>query len=156
MEYADNGTLAQYLNNPKNAKEDGLFAEKDIISMFSQIVSGIRYMHEQNILHRDLKTANIFMTKEGYIKIGDFGVSKVMDSHKAANTVLGIILTNTLSTKFCFNRNMFYFKVHLITFHLRYARANHTMKNQIYGLLAVYYMRWPQDKRRLKEPIYQR
>jgi len=58
--------------------------------MFAQIVSGLSYMHGQKVLHRDLKTANIFMTKEGLLKIGDFGVSKIMTSrNNAANTVLG-------------------------------------------------------------------
>ena len=64
--------------------------EKTVLSMFAQIVSGITYMHKQKILHRDLKTANIFLTTDGFVKIGDFGVSKVMSSnHQVANTVLG-------------------------------------------------------------------
>lgn len=54
------------------------------------MVSAIRYMHAKNVLHRDLKTANIFLTKEGIVKIGDFGISKLLTSTKGgAHTVLG-------------------------------------------------------------------
>ncbi len=42
------------------------------------MVSAIRYMHSRHVLHRDLKTANVFLTKEGEAKIGDFGISKIM------------------------------------------------------------------------------
>ena len=84
MEYADDGTLAQFL-----AKQDSQLDEKTIVLMFSQIVSGISYMHEQKVLHRDLKTANIFMTKSGILKVGDFGVAKVMSSQIKAKTVIG-------------------------------------------------------------------
>ncbi|XP_077970155.1 uncharacterized protein LOC120331911 [Styela clava] len=85
MEYADDGTLAQLL-----AKQESPLLEIEVLQMFCQIVSGIRYMHEQKVLHRDLKTANIFLTKDCCVKIGDFGVSKIMSSHnRGANTVLG-------------------------------------------------------------------
>ncbi|XP_076813812.1 uncharacterized protein LOC143460256 isoform X1 [Clavelina lepadiformis] len=85
MEYADDGTLAQYL-----AKQDSPLEEKTVVLMFNQIVCGIAYMHKQSILHRDLKTSNIFLTTDGIVKISDFGLSKVMTSKtKVANTVLG-------------------------------------------------------------------
>ncbi|XP_072021077.1 LOW QUALITY PROTEIN: uncharacterized protein [Amphiura filiformis] len=87
MEYADGGTLAQYLNSIQGKRE---LQEREILVMFQQMVAAIRHIHEHKILHRDLKTANIFLTKEGIIKIGDFGISKVMSSHnQGANTVLG-------------------------------------------------------------------
>ncbi|XP_041458233.1 uncharacterized protein LOC121410305 isoform X1 [Lytechinus variegatus] len=87
MEYADGGTLAQYLASNQGKSE---MEEREILIMFQQMVSGIRHVHDHKILHRDLKTANIFLTKEGVIKIGDFGISKVLTSNNpGANTVLG-------------------------------------------------------------------
>ena len=42
-----------------------------------QVSFGLQYIHKKNILHRDLKTQNIFLTTQNIIKIGDFGISKV-------------------------------------------------------------------------------
>ncbi|XP_064645457.1 uncharacterized protein LOC135498878 isoform X2 [Lineus longissimus] len=85
MEYANGGTLAQYLSH-----RDAPLDEKEILEIFQQMVAAIRHIHEHNILHRDMKTANIFLTKEGVVKVGDFGISKIMSTaDKGANTVLG-------------------------------------------------------------------
>uniref|UniRef100_T1J9T1 non-specific serine/threonine protein kinase n=1 Tax=Strigamia maritima TaxID=126957 RepID=T1J9T1_STRMM len=85
MEYADGGTLAQFLQQSEQQLD-----EREILIYLHQIVSALRHMHDHNILHRDLKTANIFLTKEGIIKVGDFGISKMMTTKsKVANTVVG-------------------------------------------------------------------
>ncbi|XP_014670621.1 PREDICTED: uncharacterized protein LOC106811496 [Priapulus caudatus] len=85
MEYADGGTLTQFL-----AKQTEPLEEKYILNLFQQMVSALRDMHEHNILHRDLKTQNIFLTKEGLVKVGDFGISKMLSTtNNGANTVLG-------------------------------------------------------------------
>jgi NIMA (never in mitosis gene a)-related kinase len=48
------------------------------------------YIHEKRILHRDIKTQNIFLSSNGTIKLGDFGISKVLEnSVSSAKTVVG-------------------------------------------------------------------
>ncbi|XP_067874142.1 uncharacterized protein [Heterodontus francisci] len=84
MEYADGGTLAQYL-----AQQDWELEEREILNLFHQMVAAICYLHDHNVLHRDLKTANLFLTKEGEVKLGDFGVAKLMTTGSEAHTILG-------------------------------------------------------------------
>jgi len=85
MEYADDGNLSQYL-----ARQERQLEEKVVLGYFMQIVNGISYMHKQNVIHRDLKTANIFKTKQDCLKIGDFGVSKIMTTKfRKAHTMIG-------------------------------------------------------------------
>ncbi|XP_074601814.1 nimA-like kinase isoform X2 [Brevipalpus obovatus] len=85
MEYCSGGTLQDFL-----AQLCKLLKEIEILTIFGQIISAIVYIHDQNILHRDLKTANIFMTRENVFKIGDFGISKDLNTHRVgASTVVG-------------------------------------------------------------------
>ena len=56
------------------------FKESEVLSVFVQILLGLKHCHEKNILHRDIKPLYIFLTKEGKAKLGDFGISKMVDS----------------------------------------------------------------------------
>ena len=54
------------------------FDENDVWMIFIQIVRGLRAMHDLNIMHRDLKSANVFLNKDFTVKLGDMNVSKVV------------------------------------------------------------------------------
>lgn len=43
------------------------------------MIKGLSYVHRHKILHRDLKTSNIMINKRGMLKLGDFGISKILD-----------------------------------------------------------------------------
>ena len=75
MEYADNGDLFQKIVHHK--KTSMLFDENEIWCIFIQLVKGLKALHDLNILHRDLKSANVFLESDGSAKLGDLNVSKV-------------------------------------------------------------------------------
>jgi len=75
MEFADKGDLYQKITEFK--KIGCLFEEVDIWKIFIQMTRGLKALHDMKILHRDLKSANIFLESDGSAKIGDLNVSKV-------------------------------------------------------------------------------
>ena len=87
MEYCDGGDLSEFLN--KNKKTKYLLKEDLIWNIFLKITIGLATLHKNKILHRDLKTLNIFMTKNLDIKIGDFGVAKILSKSGFAKTIIG-------------------------------------------------------------------
>lgn len=76
MEYVDGETLKSYL--PKVTKGTGLPVVQ-AIDWIEQIANGLKTAHNMNIIHRDIKTENIMITKDGRMKIMDFGLAKLMD-----------------------------------------------------------------------------
>ena len=75
MEYADGGDL---LAKIKAYQKKGTYMSENFIwSMIIQLARGLKCIHEMNILHRDLKSANVFLTSDGIVKLGDMNVSKI-------------------------------------------------------------------------------
>ncbi len=75
MEFADGGDLYQKIVEHK--KTATFFEETDIWKIFIQLVKGLKALHDLKILHRDLKSANVFLLRDGTAKLGDLNVSKV-------------------------------------------------------------------------------
>ena len=75
MEFADDGDIDKKIKD--NLKKRNLFSEETIWSWIIQILEGLKYLHENNIMHRDIKCANIFLMKNGLLKLGDLNVSKI-------------------------------------------------------------------------------
>ena len=93
-EYCSNGDLSMLLQNRKlNMKDDDkYFPEQIIIEWFRQTTSALEYLHAIPILHRDVKTNNIFLTDEFQTKLGDFGLAKVLEGPDSrAKTYCGSI-----------------------------------------------------------------
>jgi len=86
MEYADDGDLCKKVESQKGK----LFMELQIIDWFVQILIAVKYIHSLHILHRDLKSQNMFLTRSGLVKIGDFGISRYLIGNvQQANTTIG-------------------------------------------------------------------
>lgn len=78
MEFCEYGDLAYHIRKKKNKNEK--FTESEIMNWFVQLCLSLEYVHSRKILHRDLKTQNIFLTADNNVKLGDFGISKVLES----------------------------------------------------------------------------
>ena len=85
LEYADDGDLRAKIQS--HQKSQRYFKETEIWSIFIQLLQGLRVLHSNHIMHRDLKTANIFLTKNGICKLGDLNVSKIVK--------MGLLYTQT-------------------------------------------------------------
>ena len=86
MEHCENGDLGKYLKKQMNRPLD----ETKIWKFFIEMCLGLRYLHSNKILHRDIKTINMFLAKDDQIKVGDLGVAKLLNqTQNMAHTIVG-------------------------------------------------------------------
>lgn len=101
MEHCENGDLSKLIK--KNAAANQHFPESQVAIWFCQLVKALEFIHSHKILHRDIKSSNIFITKEGSLKLGDFGIAKVLDSTcDVAHTLVGTPIY--MSPELCMNQ----------------------------------------------------
>lgn len=74
MEFADSGDLYSKIMAHQQAASE--FGERQIWDALVQMAAGLKALHARNILHRDLKSANVFLHSDGSLKLGDLNVSK--------------------------------------------------------------------------------
>ncbi len=96
MEYCDKGDLQRMLRRIKDDSRTTMCLKEDVTwNICLQVIMGLNYLHGRNILHRDLKTANVFLSKPQsgphfVVKLGDLGVAKLLDTSTAfAQSIVG-------------------------------------------------------------------
>ncbi|KAI8823744.1 uncharacterized protein EV422DRAFT_618547 [Fimicolochytrium jonesii] len=81
MEFCENGSLSSIV------KKFGRFPERLVAFYTAQVLDGLVYLHEQGVIHRDIKGANILTTKDGLVKLADFGIASKVNA--TSNAVAG-------------------------------------------------------------------
>ncbi|XP_048826859.1 uncharacterized protein LOC125704825 isoform X1 [Brienomyrus brachyistius] len=89
MDYCEGGDLSEKIKSKKT--EGTPFSEDQILDWFVQICLALKHVHDRSIVHRDIKPQCLFLTEEETIKLGDFGVSKILSrKDEYAKTKLGM------------------------------------------------------------------
>ncbi len=86
MDYAEGGDLQKRIK----AAQGKHFAEGQVLDWFTQICLALKHVHDRKILHRDIKSQNVFLTAESRCLLGDFGIARVLNATKeCARTIVG-------------------------------------------------------------------
>ena len=102
MEYCEGGDLASRIASNR----DRPFAEEQILQWLAQLALALHHVHERGVLHRDLKTQNVFLTAAGQIKLGDFGIAKQI-APQSAPTLSGALTATCVGTPYYMSPELF-------------------------------------------------
>ncbi|MGH9550707.1 MAG: protein kinase domain-containing protein, partial [Terriglobales bacterium] len=87
MEYLDGHSLRRELE-----LKGGRLSPKDWWPIFEQAVEGLSFAHSMNVVHRDVKPDNLFLLKDGTVKITDFGIARASDFEQTSLTKTGVMM----------------------------------------------------------------
>lgn len=86
MEFADGGDISSRIKKNYGVN----FRESLVLDWFIQLVLSLHYVHQRKVLHRDVKTQNVFLTSDNVVKLGDFGIARTLsNTYDQAKTFVG-------------------------------------------------------------------
>ncbi len=91
MEYVDGGTIQQQVDDRNPGMRH--FNDSTVMLLFVQMLLAVEYLHRHNVLHRDLKAANVLISKKWLAKLADFGFAKQFDDDIDAEVSLTVLGT---------------------------------------------------------------
>eukprot|EP00929_Paragymnodinium_shiwhaense_P051824 TRINITY_DN26017_c0_g3_i3.p1 TRINITY_DN26017_c0_g3~~TRINITY_DN26017_c0_g3_i3.p1 ORF type:complete len:276 (-),score=55.41 TRINITY_DN26017_c0_g3_i3:214-1041(-) len=81
MEYCPEGDLKEKIETDFDS-----FTEEWVRNIFAQLLQAVQYLHSKNVIHRDLKSQNVFLAQDGHVRLGDFGLCKHARTQRADGT----------------------------------------------------------------------
>lgn len=103
MEFCQRGDLKNLIDNRFYSKNP--FSKEEIIDILMQLGEGLSYLHHKNIIHRDIKSQNIFFTQDHLLRIGDFGLAKKLRKKKLNTNMTRVGTESYMAPEVIRNKN---------------------------------------------------